>query len=143
MPATGNNIFMLEVVVYRVTLTDQIQIQNTCPICVCFQFPGLIDLVICEGGFCADGVVGGGEVRMTDGKSSLFAINAADLCRTARDFYAIISVNRRVNGEQKMRYVAQTRLDFDRTFTDLILDPDQVQRTRKLKRVTHEYSKLS
>jgi len=127
----------LEVIVYRVTLTDQIQIHNTCPVCVCFRFPGLVELVICEGGFCSDGTVGGGEILMTNGKSCLLTVSTADLCRTARDFCAIISVNRRVLGEQQMRYVAQTKLEFDRTFIDVILNPNQDQRTRKLKRVTY------
>jgi hypothetical protein len=45
-------------------------------------------------------------------------------------------VNRRVDGEQQMRYVAQTHLEFDRTFTDIILNPNQLERSRKLKRVT-------
>ncbi|XP_025192872.1 uncharacterized protein LOC112592926 [Melanaphis sacchari] len=139
MPVTGNNIFMLEVIVYRVTLTDQVQIHNTCPVCVCFRFPGLVELVVCEGGFCADGKVGGGEILMTYGKSCLFAISNADLCRIARDFRAIISVNRRVDGEQQMRYVAQTHLEFDRTFTDVILNPNQAERFRKLKKVLPLY----
>jgi len=128
---------MLEVIVYRVTLTDQIQIHNTCPVCVCFQFPGLIDLVICEGGFCSDGKVGGGKILMTNGKSCLFTVSTTDLCRTARNFRAIISVNRRVIGEQQMRYVAQTELQFDRTFIDILLNPNQDQRTRTLKRVSY------
>ncbi|CAH1730947.1 uncharacterized protein LOC114132097 [Aphis gossypii] len=139
MPVTGNNIFMLEVIVYRLTLTDQIQMRNTCPVCVCFQFPGLVELVVCEGGFCSDGRVGGGEIVMTNGKSCLFAISNADLCRVARDFRAVIGVNRRVVGEQQMRYVAQTHLEFDRTFTDIILNPNQVERFRKLKRVLPLY----
>lgn len=137
MSVTGNNLFMLEVIVYRVTLTDQIQMHNTCPVCVCFRFPGLVELVICEGGFCSDGTVGGGEILMTNGKSCLLTVSTADLCRTARDFCAIISVNRRVLGEQQMRYVAQTKLEFDRTFVDVILNPHQDQRVRKLKRVTY------
>ncbi|XP_060846015.1 uncharacterized protein LOC132925658 [Rhopalosiphum padi] len=141
MPVTENSIFMLELIVYRVTLTDQIQMHNTCPVCVCFRFPGLVELVVCEGGFCADGKVGGGEILMTSGKSCLFAINNADLCRAARDFCAKISVNRRVDGEQQMRYVAQTHLEFDRTFTDVILNPNQVERLRKLKRVLPLYEK--
>ncbi|CAH1730958.1 unnamed protein product [Aphis gossypii] len=139
MPVTGNNIFMLEVIVYRLTLTDQIQMRNTCPVCVCFQFPGLVELMVCEGGFCSDGRVGGGEIVMTNGKSCLFAISNADLCRVARDFRALISVNRRVVGEQQLRYVAQTHLEFDRTFTDVILNPNQVERFRKLKRVLPLY----
>jgi len=139
MSITGNNLFMLEVIVYRVTLTDQIQIHNTCPVCVCFRFPGLVELVICEGGFCADGKVGGGEILMTNGKSCLLTVSTADLCRTARDFCAIISVNRRALGEQQMRYVAQTKLEFDRTFVDVILNPNQDQRARKLKRVTYTF----
>ncbi|CAI6363535.1 unnamed protein product [Macrosiphum euphorbiae] len=139
MSVTGNNLFMLEVIVYRVTLTDQIQIHNTCPVCVCFRFPGLVELAICEGGFCADGKVGGGEILMTNGKSCLLTVSTADLCRTARDFCAIISVNRRVLGEQQMRYVAQTKLEFDRTFVDVILNPIQDQRSRKLKKVLPLY----
>ncbi|XP_060837317.1 LOW QUALITY PROTEIN: uncharacterized protein LOC132919609 [Rhopalosiphum padi] len=141
MPATGNSTFMLELIVYRVTLTDQIQMHNTCPVCVCFRFPGLVELVVCEVGFCADGNVGDGEILMTNGKSCLFPIDNADLCRAARDFCAKISVNRRVDGEQKMRYVAQTHLEFDRTFTEVILNPNQVERSRKLKRVLPLYEK--
>uniref|UniRef100_A0A2S2P5K6 Uncharacterized protein n=1 Tax=Schizaphis graminum TaxID=13262 RepID=A0A2S2P5K6_SCHGA len=139
MAVTGNSIFMLELIVHRVTLTDQIQMHNTCPVCVCFRFPGLVELVVCEGGFCADGKVGGGEILMTNGKSCLFAINNSDLCRAARDFCAKISVNRRVDGEQQMRYVAQTHLEFDRTFTDIILNPNQVERFRKLKQILPLY----
>ncbi|XP_015365041.1 PREDICTED: uncharacterized protein LOC107162593, partial [Diuraphis noxia] len=141
MSITGNNIFLLEAIVYRVTLTDQIQVQNTCPVCVCFQFPGLIDLMVCEGGFCADGVVGGGKVLMANGKSCLFTVDKADLCRTAREFRAIISVNRRVVGEQQMRYVAQTELVFDRMFVDILLNPYQDEKVRTLKRDLPLYEK--
>lgn len=137
MSVSGNNLFMLEVIVNRVTLTDQAQIHNTCPVCVCFRLPDLVELVICEGGFCTDGKVGGGEILMANGKACLLTVSTEDLCRISRNFCAIISVNRRVLGEQEMRYVAQTKLEFNRTFVDVILNPNQEQRARKLKRVTY------
>lgn len=142
MTTEGNNIFLLEVIVYKVTLTDPDQTIITCPLCVCFRFgSGLVDLDICEGDFCDDdgggvGVkrTGDGEVYMTRGKSCLFVVGPSDLCRTAREFSAAINVYRRVAQCPETRIVGQTVLEFDYTFTDLIQDPNQEERTRELRK---------
>lgn len=138
MTATGNNIFLLEVIAYRVILTDPEQVANTCPICVCFRFPELVHLEICEGDFCEEGrwTSGvGGEICMRRGKSCLFAVGTGNLCKASRDFRANISVYRRVSGGPKTLFVAQTVLEFDKRFIDLILDPNQQDRTRDVKKV--------
>lgn len=126
----------------RVMLTDPTEASSTCPLCVCFRFPGLVDMEVCEGDLCDD-IAGGGrppvgaEVRITRGKSCLFAVATADLCAAARNFRAVIAVYRRVAGGPETRLVAQTpRLHFGRSFTDIICEPNQMDRTRQLKRVT-------
>lgn len=148
MPVTGNNIFLLEAIAYRVTLADPDEIGNTCPLCVCFRFPGLVDMEICDSEFCFDkGQSNDGiDVRMSKGKSCLFTVDAAELCRVARDFCAAITVYRKVanignSGSTGTRLLAQTRLEFDEDFIDIILEPDQQDRTRELKKVTIFYNK--
>lgn len=132
----GNNIFYLEMIVPCVTLTDPDQVRNTCPVCVCFRFPDLDKIEICEGDSCdIDRRLSGGKIQMTHGKSCLFAVDSSDLCRTAREFCAAISVYRRVAGGPETRLVAQTTLEFERMFTDIILDPDQPDKIRQLRRV--------
>lgn len=138
MTATGNNIFLLEVIAYRVVLTDPEQVVNTCPVCVCFRFPELVHLEICEGDFCEDGkwTCGiGGEIYMRQGKSCLFAVGTGNLCKASRDFKANISVYRRISGGPETQLVAQTVLEFDKRFIDLILDPNQQDKIRDMKKV--------
>lgn len=136
MADVGNNIFLLETIVPCLTLYDPEQMRNTCPVCVCLRFPGLVDMEICEGDLCdVDRRLGGGEIRMTRGKSCLFTIGSSDLCRTAREFCATITVYRRVAGGPETRLVAQSKLEFNQKFTNVILEPDQPDRMRQLKQV--------
>lgn len=138
----SNCVFLLEAIAYRVTLADADHATgNTCPVCVCFRFPGPIDLDVCEGSVCGTDS-GGDEVNVTRGKSCLFAVDARDLCRTARDFCdrTAVEVFRRVddggddcdNGAAGVRPIGRARLKFDRTFEELILDPNGSDRARTL-----------
>lgn len=128
-----DSIFLLETIAYRVVLTDVDQQTNTCPLCVSFRFPRLVDLDVCEGTVCRSSS-GGGQVVMTRGKSCLLSVNAKNICQAARDFCdSNIEVYRRVNdGFPETRFVAQARLEFDKTFEDLILNPNQSDKKREL-----------
>lgn len=134
----SNCVFLLEAIAYRVTLNDPDHATNAGPVCVCFRFPGPIDLDVCEGAVCGTDS-SGDEVNMTRGKSCLFAVDARDLCRAARDFCDCTAVEmyRRLDrGDDDdapgARLIGRARLEFDRTFEELILDPNRSDRTRKL-----------
>ncbi|VVC25883.1 Hypothetical protein CINCED_3A019592 [Cinara cedri] len=141
----AQNIYSLEVVVRKVTLVGAMEATNTCPLCVCLRFPGLVDMTVCEGDHCGNRTVGGGTVWMSRGTSSLFAVGADDLCRTARDFRADVAVYRHVDGTPETHFVSQPRLvaqtcvEFNESFTSLLLDPDQPEKTSMLNRTLALY----
>lgn len=130
-----NSIFQILLEVNSVKLYDPQQATNTCPLGLSFRFPGLVDLEIREGEFCGHTAAGGNEVRMTKGLSCLFMVDPANVFQTVRQFYADVGVYRYVTGGPEVRLVAQTRIEFNRTFTELIEMPDQPDRTRELNRV--------
>lgn len=147
-PTAGHNLFLLETIAYRVALAadpdetaDDGRATDTC---VCFRFPGLADLEVRERGPCDGGPTGNrprrarrgrDAITMDRGKSCLFAVGASDLCRAAREFRAAVNVYRRRADDDTPRPVARAALRFDRTFTDIMLNPDQPQRTRELVQV--------
>lgn len=133
---SGNsNMFHMEVFVNCVRLFDPDQASNTCPVCVGFRFPDIVDLEIGEDDLCGKMESGGNVICMTRGKSCLFAVESSNVCRAVRQFYADIGVFRRVTGTPESRLIAQTRLQFSRTFTDIIEAPDQPDQTRDVKQV--------
>jgi hypothetical protein len=132
---SNSNMFHMSLKVISVKLFDHRQAINTCPLGLSFRFPGLVRLEILEGEFCGPVAAGGAEVRMAEGRSCLFAVDPCNVFQTVRQFYADVGVYRYVGDGQDARLVAQTRIEFKRTFTDLIEIPDQPDRKRELKQV--------
>jgi len=139
MSTNHDSIFLLEVIAYRVTLTDPKEMLNSSPLCICFRFPKLVDLEICEGRLCNKNENPfsrcNGEFLMSRGKSCLFSICSSNLCRTSRNFRSVVSVYRHGEDGLKTRIIAQSMLEFDKTFTDIIHNPNQSNKTRELKQV--------
>ncbi|XP_050530710.1 uncharacterized protein LOC126899668 [Daktulosphaira vitifoliae] len=128
MSIIGDSMFLLEVIINKVLFTDLNEETNTCPLCVCFKFPLLTDINLCEGDFC-----GGSYKKFSKGVMSIFSITAQDLCSVARQFGASITVYRSVTADNTVRLVALTKADFDESFSHLIQNPNDAKKFRESK----------
>lgn len=130
----GCKMFHMELLLKSVKLHDPNEANNSCPMCFSFRFPGIVDLEFCEGQRCGSST-GGTDIPMVGGKSCLFTVDSANLCRAVRAFYADVAVFRIAKNVQEMQLIAQTRLDFHRTFTEIIEMPEQPERMREIEKV--------